>query len=121
MPLFDLFHVFASSLLALTLESYHTAAPFKRHLLSNSIRQPAQLLADALGLFLVVMHDGMFKQGVKSLDRLYRVVSPRHRHSLYSTIYIPQMGPLEHPLFRHSNLASKGFHGRTCPHVATDG
>ena len=36
------------------------------------------------GLFLVTMHDGIFKQGVKSLDRLYRIVSLRHRNSLYS-------------------------------------
>ena len=41
----------------LTLESYHTAALFKRHLPSNFIRQPAQLFADAFGLFLVIMHD----------------------------------------------------------------
>ena len=99
LPLSDLFHVFSSSLLALTLKSYHTAAIFERHLPSNFIRQPAQLFADALGLFLVTMHDGILKRctaeatlrrgdsptanpkgaqasaSVKSLDRLYRVVS----------------------------------------------
>jgi hypothetical protein len=36
---------------------YHTAALFKRHLPSNLIRQFAQLLADAFGIFLVIMHD----------------------------------------------------------------
>ena len=87
-----------------------------QHLPSNRFRQPAQLFADALGLFLVIMHDGILKRcaaeatlrrgdsptanpkgaqasaGVKSLDRLYRVVSLRHRHSLYSTISTPPMG-----------------------------
>jgi len=57
--------------------------PYCRHLPSNFIRQPAQLFADTLGLFLVTMHDGILEQGVKSLDRLYRVISLRHRHFLY--------------------------------------
>ena len=59
----DLFHVLSSSLLALMLKSYHTAAPYKRHLPSNFIRQLAQLFADALGLFLVII----LKQGVSRL------------------------------------------------------
>ena len=71
---------------------HHTAALFKRHLPSNRFRQPAQLLADALGLFSVTMHDGILKQGVKSLNRPYRVVSLRHRHSLYSTTPTPPIG-----------------------------
>ena len=68
-------------------KSYHTAALFKRHLPSNFIRHPAQLLADAFGLFLVTMHDGILKQGawpavaharrrLNSLDRLYRTCPP---------------------------------------------
>ena len=81
LPLSDLFHVFSSSLLALTWKLYHTAALFKRYLPSNVIRQPAQLFADALGLFFVTMHDGILEQGVKSLDRLNLLVSLRHRHS----------------------------------------
>ena len=42
--------------------------------LSNLIRQLAQLFADALGLFLDTTRDGILKQGVKSFDRLYRVI-----------------------------------------------
>ena len=61
LPLSDLFHVFSSSLLALTWKLYHTAALFKRHPPSNFIRQLAQLLAEALGLGFVAMHDGIFK------------------------------------------------------------
>ena len=104
-----LFFSFASSLLAPSLRLYHTAALFKRHLPSNFIRQPAQLFADALGLFLVTMHDGILKRcaaeatlrrgdsptanpkgaqasaRVKSLDRPCLIVSLRHRHSLYYT------------------------------------
>ena len=76
LPLSDLFHVISSSLLARTLKLYHTAALSKRHLPSNFIRQLAQLFADALDLFLVTMHDGILKQGVKSLDRLYRTCPP---------------------------------------------
>ena len=38
---------------------YHTAALFKRQLPSDFIRQFAQVLADAFGLFLVTMHDGI--------------------------------------------------------------
>jgi hypothetical protein len=45
---------------------YHTAALFKHHLPSNFIRQPAQLFADALGLFVVTMHDGILKRDVSS-------------------------------------------------------
>ena len=109
LPLSDLFHVFPPSLLALPLRLYHTAALFKHHLPSDFIRQFAQLLEDAFGLCLVTMPDGILERcaaeatlrrgdsptanpkgaqasaGVKSLDRLYRVVSLRHRHSLYST------------------------------------
>ena len=55
---------------------YHTAALFKHHLPSTFIRQPAQFFADAFGLFLATMHDGILKQGVKSLDRLYRTCPP---------------------------------------------
>lgn len=95
-PLSDLFHVFSSSLLTLTLKLYHTAAPFKRHLPSNFIRQLAKLRADALGLFLFIMHDGILKQRIKSLDRLYRVISLRHRHSLYSVLSTPPMGSDPH-------------------------
>ena len=62
------------------------------HLPSNRFCQLAQLFADALGLFLVIMHDGILEQGVKSLDRLYRVVSLRHRHRLYFIISTPSMG-----------------------------
>ena len=40
-------------------KSYHTTALFKRHLPSNFIHHPAQLFANALGLFLVTMHDGI--------------------------------------------------------------
>ena len=32
------------------------------------------------------MHDGIFKQSIQPFDRLYRTVSLRHRHSLYSFI-----------------------------------
>ena len=46
---------------------YHTAALFKHHLPSDFIRQFAQLLADAFGLFLVTMHDGILEQGVSRL------------------------------------------------------
>ena len=60
--------------------------------LSNFIRQLAQLFAETFSLFLISMHDGILKQGVKSLDRLNRVVSLRHRHSLYSTTSTPPMG-----------------------------
>ena len=66
--------------LPLMMKLYHTAALFKHHLPSNFIRQLAQLFADTLGLFLVIMHDGILKQGawpavaharrrLKSLDR----------------------------------------------------
>ena len=48
--------------------------------------------ADAFGLSFVTVHDGILKQGVKSLDRLYRIVSLRHRHRLYSTISTPTNG-----------------------------
>ena len=89
LPLSDLFHVFSSSLLALTWKLYHTAALFKRHLPSDFIRQLAQLFAETCGLFLASMHESILKQGVKSLDRLYRVISLRHRHSLYSTNGVP--------------------------------
>ena len=41
---------------------YHTAALFKHHLPSNFIRQLALLFADTLGLFLVIMHDGILKR-----------------------------------------------------------
>ena len=43
---------------------------------SNLFNQLAQFFADALGLFFVSMHYGIFKQGVKSLDRLYRTCPP---------------------------------------------
>ena len=52
---------------------------------SDLVRQLAKLGADALGLFLVAVHNGILKQGIKSLDRLNRIVSLRHRHRLYST------------------------------------
>lgn len=42
----------------------------------------AQFGAEAFGLGFVAMHDGILKQGVKSLDRLNLLVSLRHRHSL---------------------------------------
>ena len=45
---------------------YHIAALFKHHLPSNFIRQPAQLFADALGLFLVTIHDGILKRDASS-------------------------------------------------------
>ena len=48
--------------LPLMMKLYHTAALFKRHLPSNFIRQPAQLFADAFGLFLVTMHDGILER-----------------------------------------------------------
>lgn len=48
--------------LPLMVKLYHTAAIFKRHMPSNFIRQLAQLLADALSLFLVTMHDGILKR-----------------------------------------------------------
>ena len=64
----------------------------KLSLLLDLFGQLAQLLAEALGLFLVIMHDGILKQGVKSLDRLNRVVPLRHRPSLYSTTSTPPMG-----------------------------
>ena len=68
-----------------------STAPSNYHLPSNLVRQLAKLGADALGLFLVSIHDGILKQGawpavaharrrLKSLDRLYRVVSLLHRH-----------------------------------------
>ena len=58
-------------------------------------------VADAFSL--VTVHDGILKQRawravahalrrLKSLDRLYRVASLRHRHSLYSTTPTPPMG-----------------------------
>ena len=76
---------------------YHNVSPrqiipYCRHLPSNFIRQLAQLLAETCGLFLASMHESILKQGVKSLDRPYRIVSLRHRHSLYSTIFTPPMG-----------------------------
>ena len=37
---------------------------------------------EAVGLGFVVVHDGILKQGVKSLDRLDLLVFLRHRHSL---------------------------------------
>ena len=43
---------------------------------SNLVRQLAKLRADALGLFLVSMHDGILKHGVKSLDCLNRTCPP---------------------------------------------
>ena len=46
------------------------------HLPSDRIRQLAQFFADALGLGFVIMHDGILKQGIKSLDRLYRTCPP---------------------------------------------
>jgi hypothetical protein len=45
---------------------YHTATLFKRHLPSNFIRHPAQLFADAFGLFLVIMHDGILERDASS-------------------------------------------------------
>ena len=48
--------------LPLMMKLDHTAALFKRHLPSNFIRQPAQLFADAFGLFLVTMHDGILER-----------------------------------------------------------
>ena len=58
--------------------------------LSNFIRQLAQFFAYALGPGFVSMLTDIFKQGVKSLDRLYRIISLRHRHSLYSSILVHQ-------------------------------
>lgn len=48
---------------------YHTAAIFKRHMPSNFIRHPAQLFADAFGLFLVTMHDGILKRDAPQMLR----------------------------------------------------
>jgi hypothetical protein len=62
--------------LPLMVKLYHTASLFKHHPPSTFIRQPAQLFTDALGLFLVTMHDRILKQSVKSLDRLYRTCPP---------------------------------------------
>lgn len=45
-------------------------------------------------LFLVTMHDGMLKQGIKSFNRLYRIVSLQHRNSFYSTMSTPPLGPV---------------------------
>ena len=53
------------------------------------LHQFRQLGAEAGGLGFVAMHDDIFKQGVKSLDRLYCIVSLRHRHCLYSTNGVP--------------------------------
>ena len=56
---FTSFHLHS---LPLTLKLYHTAALFKHHLPSTFIRQPAQFFADAFGLFLVTMHDGILER-----------------------------------------------------------
>lgn len=52
------------------------------------------------------MHDGMFKQGVKSFDRLNRIVSLRHRHSLCATNKIyPSILPIVSHRPYHKGLA----------------
>ena len=50
-------------------------------LLSNLFRQAAEGGAETVGLGFVVVQDSILKQGVKSLERLYCIVSLRHRHS----------------------------------------
>ena len=96
-----------SSLLTLTLKLYHThpragRAGAPRPPTFRKTNAPAgPFVADAFGI--VTMHDGILKQRagnavaharrrLKSLDRLYRVASLRHRHSLYSTTPTPPMG-----------------------------
>ena len=96
-----------SPLLTLTLKLYHThpragRAGAPRPPTFRKTNAPAGPFgADAFGF--VTVHDGILKQRaghavaharrrLKSLDRLYRVASLRHRHSLYSTTPTPPMG-----------------------------
>ena len=51
----------SNSLLVIIVVPPRQTIPYCRHPPSNFIRQLAQLLAEALGLFLVSMHDGIFK------------------------------------------------------------
>ena len=51
----------SNSLLVIIVVPPRQTIPYCRHLPSNFIRQLAQLFADAFGLFLVTMHDGIFK------------------------------------------------------------
>ena len=44
------------------------------------LHQFRQLGAEAGGLGFVIMHDGVFKQGVQPLDLLNRFISLWHRH-----------------------------------------
>ena len=53
---------------------------------SNLFRQAEKGGAEAGGLGFVVVHDGILKQSVKSLDRLNLRVSLRHRHSTTPTL-----------------------------------
>ena len=108
-----------SSLLTLTLKLYHThpragRAGAPRPPTFRKTNAPAgPFFADAFGF--VTVHDGILKQRaghavaharrrLKSLDRLYRVASLRHRHSLYSTTPTPPMGsdPLGSPKCNHA-------------------
>ena len=116
----DLFHVFSPSLLT----AHGEIVPHCRALQTPSAVRlhPSACAAprgcDRLGLFLVTMHDGILDRcaaeamlqrgdsstanpkgaqasaGVKPLNRLYHVISLRHRHSFYSTIFTPRIGPI---------------------------
>ena len=62
--------------------------------LLDRVGEALQLFADALGLGFVIMLNGILKQGIQSLDFLNHIISLWHRHSLYSTISTPLMGPV---------------------------
>ena len=98
--------------LPLMVKLYHTAALLKRRLPSNFIRQPAQLFADAFGLFLVTMHDRILKQSAwptvarsAKEDRLSAASPLSLPHHFYSTngVYLPRL--LRH---RHSHYSPNG-------------
>ena len=52
---------------------------------SKRFCQLAQLFADALGLGFGSMLNGVFKQGIQSLDLLNRIASLRHRNLCYAS------------------------------------
>ena len=70
---------------------------YRLHFVSplNLFRQAAEGGAEAVGLGFVVVHDGILKQGVKSLDRLDLLVSLRHRHD-YSSAATSPLGVVSH-------------------------
>ena len=69
----------------LTSQTHGDIIPFISHSALHFLHQALQLCAEAGGLGFVIMHDGVFKQGVQPLDFLNRLASlwPRHLYDLY--------------------------------------